>query len=107
MIFSVHSSLIIQIKRADTWYQDTFRSTGFERQRATAPLPIFDEGSVLEEARLVCEPIHAKLKRHSTRPAIVIPNPRNENIKIWVNGLKDRSEAKVSVFDSAGNSLSF
>lgn len=27
-------------------------------------------------------------------------NPRNENIKIWVNGLCDRKDAKVSVFDS-------
>ncbi|MDB5261138.1 MAG: branched-chain amino acid aminotransferase/4-amino-4-deoxychorismate lyase [Adhaeribacter sp.] len=27
-------------------------------------------------------------------------NPQNENIKVWVNGLCDRHEAKVSVFDS-------
>jgi branched-chain amino acid aminotransferase len=27
-------------------------------------------------------------------------NPRNANIKVWVNGLRDRQDAKVSVFDS-------
>ncbi|MEZ5394703.1 MAG: aminotransferase class IV [Bryobacterales bacterium] len=30
-----------------------------------------------------------------------LPDPRNADIQIWVNGLKPRAEAKVSVFDSS------
>lgn len=30
-----------------------------------------------------------------------LPDPRNADIQVWVNGLKPRAEAKVSVFDSA------
>jgi branched-chain amino acid aminotransferase group I len=31
----------------------------------------------------------------------ILPDPRNADIHIWVNGLKPRDQAKVSVFDSA------
>lgn len=30
-----------------------------------------------------------------------LPDPRNADIQVWVNGLKPRAEAKVSVFDSS------
>ena len=30
-----------------------------------------------------------------------LPDPRNADIQVWVNGLKPRAEARVSVFDSS------
>ena len=86
---------------ANVWYADTLKSTGFEPHRRREPAPVFDEGSVLDQACALSQPVYQKLRQRALPPAVKIPDPRNEHIKIWCNGLRERHEARVSVFDSA------
>ncbi len=85
---------------ASTWYHSSHNSTSF-----TPPSKPFEFKTLPENMEEILksdliEPFN-ELKKQKLKPLAVLPDERNENIKIHVGGeLLNRSDAKISVFDS-------
>merc|ERR1719233_1572645 len=83
------------------WYHHTHASTGFESRRGLYPKA--SKPLRPEQMQVVkdCMAAYESLRKATLKPLPVLPDSRNTDIYIWVNGLKKREDAKVSVFDSS------
>ena len=81
----------------EVWYHRSRGQSSF----APPPPPLLDFPAELRDTLAACQPFYEQLRSQAVRPEPVLPDERNRDIKIWVNGLKPRHEAKVSVFDSS------
>ena len=85
---------------ASTWYHSSHNSTCFTPRKN--PFEFKSLPPPLESAlrKDLLKPFE-ELKKKKLKPKPILPDDRNENIKIHVGGeLLDRKDAKVSVFDS-------
>jgi len=83
------------------WYHHTHASTGFESRRGLYPKaskPLLSKHLPVVQD---CMPAYETLKKAALKPDPVLPDDRNADIWVWVNGLKKRKDAQVSVFDSS------
>jgi len=82
---------------APHWYHNTRASTAFAPEAQTPPQPLPDElRGHLDE----CLPLYKRLAAAALRPLPVLPDQRNNDLRVYVNGvIVPREAATVSVFD--------